>query len=75
MTYLTIKFSFYRLTDSGAGRARAKDTARRAPGRAAPRPPAAREPRRVLSVDARPYSPQVNAILFLMNCQEKYESK
>ncbi|XP_045542475.1 E3 ubiquitin-protein ligase UBR5 isoform X3 [Papilio machaon] len=43
---------------SGAGRARAKDTARRVPGRAAPRPPTAREPRRVLSVDARPYSPQ-----------------
>ncbi|XP_072935848.1 E3 ubiquitin-protein ligase hyd isoform X3 [Epargyreus clarus] len=45
---------------SGAGRARAKD-ARRAPGRPAPRPPAAREPRRLLSVDARPYSPQAAA--------------
>lgn len=44
---------------SSAGRARSKDAARRTPGRAAPRPPAAREPRRVLSVDARPYSPQV----------------
>ncbi|XP_035430151.1 E3 ubiquitin-protein ligase UBR5 isoform X5 [Spodoptera frugiperda] len=43
---------------SGAGRARSKDTARRTPGRPAPRPPASREPRRVLSVDARPYSPQ-----------------
>ncbi|CAB3231410.1 unnamed protein product [Arctia plantaginis] len=43
---------------SGAGRARSKDAARRTPGRPAPRPPAAREPRRVLSVDARPYSPQ-----------------
>ncbi|XP_069354271.1 E3 ubiquitin-protein ligase UBR5 isoform X7 [Maniola hyperantus] len=43
---------------SGAGRARAKDNARRAPGRPAPRPPTVREPRRVLSVDARPYSPQ-----------------
>ncbi|XP_041974178.1 E3 ubiquitin-protein ligase hyd isoform X2 [Aricia agestis] len=45
-------------TRGGAGRARAKDSARRGPGRPAPRPPAAREPRRVLSVDARPYSPQ-----------------
>ncbi|XP_049887404.1 E3 ubiquitin-protein ligase UBR5 isoform X3 [Pectinophora gossypiella] len=43
---------------SGAGRARSKDATRRTPGRPAPRPPAAREPRRVLSVDARPYSPQ-----------------
>lgn len=42
----------------GAGRARSKDTARRTPGRPAPRPPAAREPRRVLNVEARPYSPQ-----------------
>ncbi|XP_038209535.1 E3 ubiquitin-protein ligase hyd [Zerene cesonia] len=45
-------------SSSGAGRARAKDPARRAAGRPAPRPPSAREPRRVLSVDARPYSPQ-----------------
>ncbi|XP_052753603.1 E3 ubiquitin-protein ligase UBR5 [Galleria mellonella] len=45
-------------TRSGAGRARSKEAARRAPGRPAPRPPAAREPRRLLSVDARPYSPQ-----------------
>ncbi|XP_026324159.1 E3 ubiquitin-protein ligase UBR5 isoform X3 [Hyposmocoma kahamanoa] len=43
---------------SGAGRARSKDTTRRTPGRPTPRPPTAREPRRVLSVDARPYSPQ-----------------
>ncbi|KAJ2943793.1 hypothetical protein O0L34_g8113 [Tuta absoluta] len=43
---------------SGAGRARSKDTTRRTPGRPAPRPPAARESRRVLSIDARPYSPQ-----------------
>ncbi|XP_030027136.2 E3 ubiquitin-protein ligase UBR5 isoform X2 [Manduca sexta] len=43
----------------GGGRARSKEAARRAGARAAaPRAPAAREPRRVLSVDARPYSPQ-----------------
>ncbi|XP_037871964.1 E3 ubiquitin-protein ligase hyd isoform X5 [Bombyx mori] len=43
---------------SGAGRARSKEATRRAAGRPAPRPAASREPRRVLSVDARPYSPQ-----------------
>ncbi|GBP22900.1 E3 ubiquitin-protein ligase hyd [Eumeta japonica] len=43
---------------SGASRARTKDSARRTPARPSPRQPTAREPRRALSIEARPYSPQ-----------------
>ncbi|KAG7304392.1 hypothetical protein JYU34_011332 [Plutella xylostella] len=45
-------------SSSGATRARSKDASRRAPARPYARTPAAREPRRALSIDARPYSPQ-----------------
>lgn len=53
---------FRRLVDrynAAVGRARSKDAARRAPARPAARQPSVREPRRALSIDARPYSPQV----------------